>query len=200
MAHSHDRTLLASLGFSDPDKREPLHDLACEYLAEPIQAQRLVRLACSVQEDALIHTNSRLEVAISKGEGQYRTTIGFMDLCIEWKTNNRKGKVIVETKIHPIAVGDILRQINLYRGYVWSPTPVDAENFRDRLRKIQLSGGLPEGMDEGASWVLASAFNLDAGQTDLLNREGVRSIHLGDGFTKWFERRQQRPAPKSEEF
>jgi len=31
--HAHDRTMLARFGFADPDKREPLHDLACQYLA-----------------------------------------------------------------------------------------------------------------------------------------------------------------------
>jgi hypothetical protein len=44
MAHSHDRTLIASLGFADPDKQDPMHDLACEYLSQPMQAEALVRL------------------------------------------------------------------------------------------------------------------------------------------------------------
>jgi hypothetical protein len=35
MAHAHDRTLLSSLAFGDPDKKEPLHDLACQYIARP---------------------------------------------------------------------------------------------------------------------------------------------------------------------
>lgn len=42
--HSHDRTLIASLGFADPDKRSGLHDIACQYLAEPEQAQKLAEL------------------------------------------------------------------------------------------------------------------------------------------------------------
>lgn len=42
--HSHDRTLLARLGFADPDKREPMHDRACAYLAEDAQARRLVSM------------------------------------------------------------------------------------------------------------------------------------------------------------
>lgn len=31
--HANERTLIANLGFSDPDKKNPLHDLACQYLA-----------------------------------------------------------------------------------------------------------------------------------------------------------------------
>jgi hypothetical protein len=33
--HSHDRTMIAKLGFADPDKREPLHELACQFLTQP---------------------------------------------------------------------------------------------------------------------------------------------------------------------
>lgn len=39
--HSKDRTLLASLGFADPDKGNRLHYLACRYLTEPEQIARL---------------------------------------------------------------------------------------------------------------------------------------------------------------
>lgn len=35
MAHSHDSTLLARFGFADPDRREPWHDVACQYLTQP---------------------------------------------------------------------------------------------------------------------------------------------------------------------
>lgn len=41
MTHASDRTLLASLGFADPDKREPMHDLACRYLTRPDVATRV---------------------------------------------------------------------------------------------------------------------------------------------------------------
>jgi hypothetical protein len=44
VAHSHDRTLLARLGFADPDKREPRHDLACQHLALPENHERLARM------------------------------------------------------------------------------------------------------------------------------------------------------------
>lgn len=200
MTHSHDRTLLASLSFSDPDKREPLHDLACEYLSEPEQARRLVQLACSIHADIPFSVDTKLEAAISKGNGQYKTTIGFLDLKIEWKSENRKGSVIVEVKIHRVTVGDILRQINLYREYVWSPRYVDAETFKARLREAQRFSGFNEGLHEGATWVLASTFDIDAGQTELLTREGILPVHLSEGFTKWFENRQLRPILKPEEF
>jgi hypothetical protein len=136
MTHSHDRTLLASLSFGDPDKKDPMHDLACEYLSQQEQARRLVELLepvatssaaqrvtlvsfpqgaryyddrvygsddhahkemqgwcqksqyilveASLQSDDLI-VESKIESAISKGEGQYKTTIGFLDVSTSWE-------------------------------------------------------------------------------------------------------------------
>lgn len=42
MAHTSDRTLLASLGFADPDKKDRRHTLACQYLCQPDVAVRLL--------------------------------------------------------------------------------------------------------------------------------------------------------------
>lgn len=47
MAHAHDRTLLAKLGFADPDKKDARHDLACRYTALPESG-----LAIAKAEDA----------------------------------------------------------------------------------------------------------------------------------------------------
>lgn len=212
MAHSHDRTLLASLGFLDPDKREPLHDLACEYLSEPAQATRMARLA-GAPETEDVATVPTLEAQIAKGEGQYRTTVGFLDLRIEWKTETAEGTVLVEVKIQPISIGDVLRQIALYRGHLKSVSlaapvvlnkPVSAETFKDRLRELsgekRSLGAAETVQDKGMSWFLATAFDLDAGQSQLIQQAGIVHVRLGDGFEKWFEERQRRPAPKPEEF
>ncbi len=43
--HSHNRTLIAKLGFADSDKKSPRHDLACQYVIEPEQLATLARLA-----------------------------------------------------------------------------------------------------------------------------------------------------------
>lgn len=193
MTHSHDRTLLASLSFADPDKRDQMHDLACEYLAESAQSQRLIRLVEPEVED-FFTTQSGVEVAISKGDGQYRTTIGFLDVRIVWRSQNRYGTTIVEVKINPVNVGDMLRQINMYREYV-VPSFNSGMSPRDWIRAQENGERIGR-----LSWVLATAFNLDAGQAETLKQSGVHCVRLGDGFTKWFEERQQRPAPKLEEF
>ncbi len=49
LMHAHDRTLISRLGFADPDKKEPLHDLACRYLALPVNARRLASMVFAGQ-------------------------------------------------------------------------------------------------------------------------------------------------------
>lgn len=193
MAHSHDRTLLASLGFSDPDKREPLHDLACEYLSEEPQRTRLVRLA-GAPEGAV--TQPVLEATIAKGEGQYRTTIGFLDLRINWSSETEKGSVLVEVKIRQVGVGDILRQINLYRSHIVETRTISAETFKSHLAALDRTSEIKS----DKFWVLATTFELDHGQTQTIREANITHVRLGDGFTKWFEDRQSRPAPNPEEF
>lgn len=111
--HSHDRTLLAKLGFADPDKKDRRHDLACQYLALPENAERLARLALGwsdleavlpratypfhrevcrwrcLESATRIKVTPKLEVPLSKGDGQYKTTIGFLDVAVGaslWRT------------------------------------------------------------------------------------------------------------------
>jgi hypothetical protein len=203
MTHSHDRTLLAALGFADPDKREPLHDLACEYLAEESQRERLMRLA-GVSEKAT--SRSVLEAAIAKGEGQYRTTIGFLDLRIDWidetvssYSARAKGSVLTEVKIRPVGVGDILRQINLYRSHITENLSYENNDIRSRIRAMDGEKAAYKLISD-KFWVLATTFELDHGQAQTIRGANITHIRLGDGFTKWFEGRQHRPAPTPEQF
>jgi len=282
MSHSHDRTYLASLAFGDPDKKDPMHDLACEYLSQPMQADRLVKLFAhnatkrklergvlvaertwrgsyadvdrkldlddlclniyppnfelrrceecvyekqlraqyeerlrgdyppsekykpghlhelvevKLVEDRIVLA-SNVEVVISKGEGQYKTTIGFLDVQIGWRRHlvyeskfgrldyghlaegsydgsfDNRGSVVVEVKINPTGIGDIIRQFNLYREYV-------------RLTD---------------AWVLATTYPLDAGQVDTLKQSNIHPILLGEGFQKWHDERAKREPAKVDQF
>jgi hypothetical protein len=65
----------------------------------------------------------------------------------------------------------VVRQINLYRQYVGAST-----------------------------WVLATAFDLDAGQVDMLRQAKIHPIRLGAGFSNWYEHRLTREKPKLEQF
>lgn len=113
MSHAHDKTYIASLGFSDPDKKDPRHDLACRYLARPEVYQLILKRFKNYNDKEIILKTS-FEVPLIKGFGDYRTIIGFLDL--ELLSNNFK--LIIEVKIQKINVSDILRQINFYAEFI----------------------------------------------------------------------------------
>ncbi len=219
MAYSHDRTLLASLAFADPDKKDPLHDLGCQYIGRPEVVAALggtrehtfqvgpfdgwtkhpqnleywYRCSEVVREDELakrpgtivtrtfpvvVNGTPAIDVMLTKGEGKYATTIGFIDTIVprgikyqaaetevlqgqyrdfsteeeaqryavlgnklleghslcprgagsSWRVSAFETKAVgerchetslllVEVKIKEVGVGDVLRQVNLYRAY-----------------------------------------------------------------------------------
>src|SRR3954452_17922824 len=89
--HTHTRTLLAQLGFADSDKQDPRHDLACRYLAQKDVLRKVLREA---HKDARHVREVRVEQVIPeahivKGEGQYRSTIGFADLLVRYSCRRR---------------------------------------------------------------------------------------------------------------
>jgi hypothetical protein len=163
--HSHDRTLLSRLGFADPDKKNSQHDLACQYLADREKVQSIVLMIAEKMQapeesansfDALMGTTySAFEVPIEKGENQYKTTIGFVDLIIFASHHPLCApNIFIEVKIEKISIGDCLRQLTLYDSYIsktyswrefpWvlaSPWPITAEEERmlwPRAMHVQL--------------------------------------------------------------
>ena len=195
MTYAHDRTLLSNLGFSDPDKKDPLHDLGCQYFIQ----QRVCDAMGLVNDDGEImrldtECVSGFERPVSKGSGKYKTTIGFIDVVlpmshqiivaegttrtvysesigkykeitagIHWSS---KVDVFVEVKIALVGLGDVLRQINLYREYI-----------------------------HGYRWVLAAAFPMSTAMVDGLRSHNIFPVQLGDGFRKWAA--EQHAAPKA---
>jgi hypothetical protein len=210
--HAHDRTLIAKLGFADPDKKDDLHDLACRYIGTKAVANRLASLIYPAQQKPLKRTASgsyrmdgemhygeyvfdgvidspaaifhrvNYEVPVSKGEGQYKTTIGFMDvelICVvssvsrfsvivddrpprpqPEEASRDVARILVEVKINPIGCGEILRQINLYREF------------------------LGDGR-KGPPWVAATAFPISESEAEQLKASGVFHVELKDGFIEY---------------
>ncbi len=205
--HSHDRTLIAKLGFADPDKKDPRHDLACQFLALPENAAKLAALFRG--RPAVYHPDliakygdpyvPRVEVPIFKGEGQYRVTVGFIDvrICIhlphfcsdercckpkpvdEWQSYNRTA-LMIEVKIARMSVNEILRQILFYRDS-WTQS-------RDDIY----------GHIEDTRWAIATPWPVDVIEKELLNTERIRHIRLGDGFEKFLAEVKQRRASASD--
>jgi hypothetical protein len=215
--HSSDRTLLARLGFSDPDKGDNRHDLACQYFsANKKAALALVDHAYRIKYQSnyngsnfKVETYAEpdkdecgpvvLEYPISKGEGQYKTTIGFVDVKIpfskhvrivgeqninawwpkeeprwvhidEVKVNN--GDIYIEVKIHPVGLGDILRQVNLYKEYISGYNSI---------------------------WFLVTPYAISRADCASLRVADVHHVRLGDEFKRWEVEQRERQGGGSAE-
>lgn len=70
---------------------------------------------------------------------------------------------LVEIKIEPISIGDVIRQMKFYRSFI------------DRPRDTYL--------------VLATRYECGARDVELLASEGINHVHLGDEFSKWMTER-----------
>ena len=190
-----DRTLLASLGFSDPDKKNARHDLACQYVVQPSVANKLVqtffptttiplgeyppaercvergyigysparktwRFTRKGSTETVVADPAFLEVPISKGEGQYRTTIGFVDAHIpvtgkrvvsgqhllEWKMFKNPPSngyepydtTVVEPQISDPAGPTPFEEVAIFRGDVFIEVKIAKESLGAILRQINL--------------------------------------------------------------
>jgi len=221
--HSHDRTLLSKLGFADLDKKNPLHDQACLYITQPEMVKKIEvwllgkaertnitnDLASFGYEPQQVVGYGSTEFHLQKGEGQYATTIGFLDALFffqvkgvvkEWETKREETvtrkygispreyvetsyqwvdcepyqksrqttkdniAIFAEVKIQPTSVGDILRQMKLYRDYLFTHHHTGC--------------GLPLG-------ILFSPWDLSAAEADALHKARFAFLKLGSNFDEW---------------
>lgn len=218
MAHSSDRTLLSSLGFSDPDKRDRRHDMACQYLTQAHIALKIGE-HCGLCRASAVLERAMPEVCITKGEGKYKTVVGFADLILnfidtysgipeieegerisgddwygreykypdgtqsvpyryripgeEWWSGSETcpksepmtrcipQSCLIEVKIEPVSIGDVLRQVKLYRGYL-----------------------------EISRTVVVTVFPYDKTDVETLRRDRVYHVRLGADFLAYCEVRK----------
>lgn len=241
MAHSHERTLLSKLGFADPDKKEPRHDAACRYVSQQGIADKLLRGMLRHTRTRMIRFKAEPEYHLTKGQGAYKTTIGFLDtllnFTIEGWTNesypiapleafensesadkyqgiceylagdpkkepikfNYSNYAIVEVKTTPVAVGDILRQMNLYLEYFKSTRGsmryylngwgkiIDSPWYRfSRTEKLPIT--LPDSYEPPPMRVLVIDFPLTQDELQALHNENIKVMRLGNDFSAYLER------------
>lgn len=103
MTKTSDQTLLAKMGFSDPDKKLSEHDLACAYVLRPEIADKILNDPNAMEalavwqirhdlggQDVLPHIQDLtvkaerggVEVPVVKGENQYLQYVGFVDAVL----------------------------------------------------------------------------------------------------------------------
>ncbi len=130
--HSKDKTLIATLGFSDPDKGE-LHDRACFFCTTESFAAAIPINSAGEGEFSIREHTAQLEHPIKEGYG----IVGFADVLVNFDLKSvwlcpecnsyrdtykrKKFKVLIEVKTRVEPVGNWVRQINLYRAKM----PVD---------------------------------------------------------------------------
>lgn len=185
MAHSFDKTYLASLGFADTDRKTPEHDKACQYLAQFHVANELIVKFVGTNEaiaKRMVQINPKFEYALTKGHDQYKSTLGFLDLVIPCEFPMRfdsgevgacAGRLLIEVKITPIPVSEIIRQINFYREYA----------FVGSLSK----------------WIAALRFDITLEELQMFDREKINVVRLGAKFDEFLSRADAGTAAKIEE-
>jgi hypothetical protein len=145
---ARDNTLLAKLGFSDPDRKDSLHDIACRYLATEGAAAVLDLVLGPVPEGYTHTIDAGTEQPITKGVGVYMTTIGFIDAAVRRTATHPtryeiQDAVYFEVKAGRTAVSDTIRQIRLYRTHkpgIWAfvaPWDLTAEET-EQLRQVDI--------------------------------------------------------------
>lgn len=178
--HSHDRTLIARLGFDDPDKRNPRHDLACRYLAEDKVASRLINKyfrRLGEEEDKPYWPTTRNEEPLTKGSGQYEVVIGFLDVWYHLDEEKEPSwDFLIEVKCNSISSTEILRQIKFYR-----------ESIKN-CPKFRFAYGRPPRSQAGESydcWILVTDFEIMESEENMFLKEGIEVFRLGADFEAW---------------
>jgi hypothetical protein len=154
--HTHERTMLHKLGFDDADRKNPLHDLAVMYLLQPENAGALLRSLDLDRDGAVFYWDGLPELILTKGEGKYRTVVGFLDAVLqywivrrsqgtwrdrEWNSFGKCTRPVGEKKhgiIETVVSGFVLIEVKI------APEPIS-----DCIRQIEVYRGQSEAFDDG---------------------------------------------------
>ncbi len=240
--HAHDRTYLASLGFNDPDKKNPEHDRICRYIAtpevlvkigkslvsslDPLPAPGTIvkmreekwlsndrtgwRYGGPVLDTPSIVCEPSAEYHLTKGVGQYQTTIGFLDLHLLYRYQHK----IKATHSRELGwVGgnraDVADWVEINDGHIetnctceWNmfvEVKAGAVDFTDILRQLQLYKTyfprtrlwLAETFPIG---ILVAPWDIRQEEGEQLRKHGFAFLKLGDHYRRWAEADTNVPA------
>jgi len=202
--HSHERTMLARLGFADPDRREQLHDVACHYLATPDAVRRLIQ-GLAIEHGPKPYTDNssseertsqvlrkvtsyrvNRECEIAKGWGQYRTTVGFADLALQLQIEEQHREGQMRTRNLPdgrgsltwaewCPVADFICHSSEDIGIEVKVTPVAVSDIVRQVKLYRSYSRVP-------TWVVATAYQITHADLECLKNERLRHVFLGEHF------------------
>jgi hypothetical protein len=143
---------------------------------------------------------ARNEMLLSKGEGQYQTTIGFVDVVLQvhpayevveiphcpgcgapaqgFEKHRPRANcygIALEVKAGRTQISEAVRQIGLYRQY------------------LHLGYGLP-----GSIWGLATPWEITEPEGALLAQERIKHVLLGEAFARFVEGMRSPPSATSD--
>lgn len=192
-----ERTLIARLGFADADRKHPLHDIACQYLMQDTVSYALVRRFVPDETEWMGNPEAPYRKVLTDF-GWYRQIpeysvktrngrlVGFADLVIpyraQWKQVFRdgeerahwqpdKGNLLVEIKVSPCPVSEIIRQLKTYEQYL------EGE-----------SGLLYQ--TEDFIYVAVTAFDLSVADVEMLRAAEICHLRLGQSFEDYARQRK----------
>jgi len=196
--------MLAKLGFADPDRREPLHDVACHYLATPSAVCRLIRglgmehghkpyaensgseeRTSQVLRKVTSHRVTR-EFEIAKGLGQYRTTVGFADLVLQLHVEEQHRNAQMRTRSVPDgrgnltwtewrSVADFMWRSNEEVGIEVKATPVAVSDVIRQVKLYRSYSGI-------RTWIVATTYQITRADLACLRNERFQHVYLSGHF------------------
>ena len=209
MPYSHNKTLIAQLGFADPDRRDSKHFLACQYLATPKASLRLMEtLGVSNR-----HPQSRVlcvehEYRIGRGKDGV-TTAGFADIVIvhenchnvrkestlvgsSGKLNLRPGERVISsfpsidlriarTYIIEVAPGVDTKQTSVTESTVLVEVKANPVSIDDLIRQMKFY----QFHLEAAKVVVVTLFPIKTTDAATMLNEGINPYYLGEDFAMW---------------
>ena len=160
-----------------------------------------VMVDCPVVADVVTHA---FEAWAFKAEGKYRQDIGRVDLLIKRDTRWRdtaeqvvedvdtgevrtilheasawdRRDLVVEVKIAPVSVSDIIAQLGLYRAHQQSWLSDGRWNKLDPSRSV---------------WLVVTDFPLTGVEHESLQNEGIEAMRLEPGWEEHFKLNARRP-------
>lgn len=196
MAHAHESTQVKRFGVDDEDRKTSRHDLACQYLSEPKKAVTpfapMIKSHCELMYKGreksrcpvIKAKRAQTEYCLTKGEGKYLSTIGFLDVLFtlnavvnyyykkdvpadgeNWPEPAHSEmlpvSLAIEVKASKSSISEAIRQIELYRQFY------------------------PEKPVAHCFWVLVTLFPITASERDLLGTAQIWHAQLGDDFEEF---------------
>lgn len=202
--HTHDRTMLASMGFADKDKKNPKHDLACLYLTRPEVMQAMsqwVRWPVSGKRprECKVRMTPNLEHHLQKGEGKYATTVGFLDVVYHaqwsWVHDVTQHRTKDKWGYDKWVEGDPYPSTSEATGYLFAEVKIEPIGYGEILRQLNLYRDYFK--SSVVPGVLVTAWQLSDLEKSAIEKAGYVCMNLGDGFATWAEAQPAAPSKPS---